>query len=107
MDRDSVTLRENPCSSKNIRIIRSIRTEQKNEHGNTRNYTDTDEQRFRDTPWKSVFEQKIRIIRSIRTEQKNEHGNTRNYTEADEQRFRDTLCSSKNIRIIRSIRTGQ
>ena len=29
MSRDSVTLRENPCSSKIIRIIRSIRTEQK------------------------------------------------------------------------------
>ena len=29
MNRDSVTLRENPCSSKNIRNIRDIRTEQK------------------------------------------------------------------------------
>ena len=29
MNRDSVTLRENPCSSKIIRIIRIIRTEQK------------------------------------------------------------------------------
>ena len=27
MDRDSVTLRENPCSNKNIRSIREIRTE--------------------------------------------------------------------------------
>ena len=50
MDRDSVTLRENPCSNKNIRNIRSIRTEQKNEHGNTRKSTDADVQRFRDTP---------------------------------------------------------
>ena len=29
MDRDSVTLRENPCSNKNIRSISGIRTEQK------------------------------------------------------------------------------
>ena len=29
LSKNSVTLRENPCSSKNIRNIRSIRTEQK------------------------------------------------------------------------------
>ena len=29
LSKNSVTLRENPCSSKNIRDIRSIRTEQK------------------------------------------------------------------------------
>ena len=34
---------------KNIRKIREIRTEL-NEHGDTRNYTEADEQRFRDTP---------------------------------------------------------
>ncbi len=49
MNIDSVTLRENPCSSKYIRRIRSIRTELNN-HGHTRNYTEADEQRFRDTP---------------------------------------------------------
>ena len=47
MDRDSVTLRENPCSNKNIRNIRSIRTEQKQ---TTRKTTEADGQRFRDTP---------------------------------------------------------
>ena len=39
MCRDSVTLRENPCSNKNIRSIREIRTEQKTNteiHGTTR-----------------------------------------------------------------------
>ena len=42
MNRDSVTLRENPCSSKIIRKIRKIRTEL-NEHGDTRKSTDADE----------------------------------------------------------------
>ena len=39
MNRDSVKIRENPCSSKIIRIIRSIRTEQitnTEKHGTTR-----------------------------------------------------------------------
>ena len=57
MSRDSVTLRENPCSSKNIRIIRQIRTEQitnTEKHGNTR----------------MQMSKNIRNIRKIRTEQK-------------------------------------
>ena len=60
MNRDSVTLRENPCSSKNIRSIRSIReirTEQitnTETHGNTR----------------MQMSKNIRKIRKIRTEQK-------------------------------------
>ena len=43
MDRDSVTLRENPCSNKNIRSIREIRIEQKTNteiHGTTRRQMD-------------------------------------------------------------------
>ena len=39
VSRDSVTLRENPCSNKNIRSISGIRTEQKTNteiHGTTR-----------------------------------------------------------------------
>ena len=63
MNRDSVTLRENPCSSKNIREIRT----ELNEHGGTRKYTD-------------AVGQNIRKIREIRTEQitnTETHGNTR------------------------------
>ena len=69
MNRDSVTLRENPCSSKTIRQIRKIRTEL-NEHGNTR----------------MQMNKNIRKIREIRTEL-NEHGDTRKHTEADEQKY--------------------
>ena len=57
MNRDSVTLRDNPCSSKNIRSIRQIRTEQitnTDTHGNTR----------------MQMSKIIRKIRKIRTEQK-------------------------------------
>ena len=72
MNRDSVTLRENPCSSKIIRKIREIRTEL-NEHGDTRKYTD-------------AVGQDIRNIREIRTEL-NEHGDTRKSTEAEEQKI--------------------
>ena len=52
----------------------------------------------------------IGIIRKIRTEQKTNtdiHGTTRRQMNRDSVTLRDTPCSSKNIRIIRSIRTGQ
>ena len=77
MSRDSVTLRENPCSSKNIRSIRQIRTEQitnTETHGNTR----------------MQMGKIIRIIRSIRTEQitnTETHGKTRRQKS---KKFRDT-----------------
>ena len=67
LNRDSVKIRENPCSSKNIRSIRSIRTEQKpntETHGTTR----------------MQMGKNIRSIREIRTEQKTNtetHGTTR------------------------------
>ena len=59
--------------SKNIRIIRKIRTEQitnTETHGNTR----------------MQMNKNIRKIREIRTEL-NEHGDTRKYTDADEQNY--------------------
>ena len=61
-----------------------IRTEL-NEHGDTRKYTDTDEQNsvtLRENPCSSKI---IRKIRKISTEL-NEHGDTRKYTEAEEQK---------------------
>ena len=69
MSRDSVTLRENPCSSKNIRNIRQIRTEQitnTETHGNTRMQMNRDSVKIRENPCSSKT---IRKIREIRTEQ--------------------------------------
>ena len=66
MNRDSVTLRENPCSSKIIRKIRKIRTEQitnTEKHGGRRAKNSVT---LRENPCSSKI---IRIIRKIRTEQ--------------------------------------
>ena len=68
MDRDSVTLRENPCSNKNIRSIREIRTEQKTNtelHGTTRRQVSRDSVTLRENPCSN---KNIRNIRSIRAE---------------------------------------
>ena len=70
MSRDSVTLRENPCSNKIIRKIRSIRTEQKTNteiHGTTRRQVSRDSVTFRENPCSN---KNIRSISGIRTEQK-------------------------------------
>ena len=67
---DSVTLRENPCSNKNIRSIREIRTEQKTNtenHGKTRRQMDRDSVTLRENPCSN---KNIRSISGIRTEQK-------------------------------------
>ena len=71
VNRDSVTLRENPCSNKNIRNIRQIRTEQITNteiHGTTRMQMNRDSVTLRENPCSS---KNIRKIRKIRTEQKN------------------------------------
>ena len=68
MNRDSVTLRENPCSSKNFRSIRKIRTGQKKNtetHGTTRIQMNRDSVTLRENPCSS---KNIRIIRKIRTD---------------------------------------
>ena len=65
---DSVTLRENPCSNKIIRKIRSIRAEQKTNtenHGKTRRQMSRDSVTLRDTPCSNKI---IRKIRSSRAE---------------------------------------
>ncbi len=72
MSRDSVTLRDTPCSNKNIRRISGIRTEQKQttrktteNHGKARMQMCRDSVTLRENPCSNKI---IRKIRSIRAE---------------------------------------